>query len=261
MPQELRYPLSLGSDPMTNYIKFTEFKRKSRKSTEEGDIINLYMPERLQNPNTIGWDSEKLGTIGGFVDNMINGGALSGGASGIGQHAINAGSIQTGVLLSGVAGKMMGSNVSGERLFSHTMKMIPNPFLTMIFRGVDFRTFEFNFKFYPHSKAEAQEIHRIIKSFRRAAYPTKPADNDPYFLRYPSEFEIEYQITDPMGIEGRWNRYLNKFKRSVIAAIDTDYTATGMFAVHRDGFPSVVSLNLRMTEIEIITSNDIENGY
>lgn len=252
---ELRYPLSLGTEPYASSLKIKEFRRKSRKASEPGDIINLYMPERLMNPNTISWDKEKLGTIGGFVDNLINGGAMSGGVTGVGQHAVDAGSVQTGVLLGGVSSKLLGLPTTGEQTFAHVMKGIPNPFLTMIFRGVDFRTFEFNFKFYPHSEEEAEVIHQIITSLRAGAYPEKPADGSPYFLRYPSEYELEYQF------DGEHNRFLNKFKRCVIDAIDTDYTATGMFAIHVNGFPTLISLNIRFSEIEIITRNDIEDGY
>lgn len=257
---ELRYPLKVASEPLSNYIKFIEFKRVDRNTSRPGDIISLYLPERLMNPSTVSWDNEKLGTIMGFVDNMINGGGIAGGGSNIAQHAANAGAVQTGVLLHGMAGKLLGSPASGESLYAHNSKGIPNPYLTFVFRGVNFRTFEFNFKFYPHSKEEAEMIHKIIKSLRSAAYPTKARGND-YFLRYPSEFILEYHFIDDKGSD-QLNKYLNKFKRCVIVGVDTDYTATGGFAVHRTGFPTLISLNLRMTEIEILTSEDIDkDGY
>jgi len=261
----LRYPVSLGSQPLTHYIKFTEFVRKDRNASTPGEIINIYMPEKLINPNTISWSPEKLGTLAGVVENIANDyyagniTSVSSAANSIGSEAQGALEKHGMMVIANLAAKIMQSGVTGDTMFAHGTKSIPNPYLTQIFRGVDFRQFEFNFKLYPHSREEASEIYDIIKAFRKASLPAKAPDNN-YFLKYPSEFEIEYKYVSP-DLEDMSNLFLPKFKRCVLTAINTDFTPTGMFTVTRDGFPSVISLSLAFSEIEIVLKDDVDDGY
>lgn len=262
----LRYPITLGSEPLSHFIKFTEFKREGReKPASPGKIINIYMPDKLRNPNTISWSPENLGVLGGIAENIINnadtlssGGSIKNAANSVGSNAMQGLVVHGGMLIANKASTML-RGPSAESVFAHHQKGIPNPYLTMIFRGVNFRTFQFDFMLYPHSKKEAKEIDKIIKAFREASLPSKP-DGNPYFLKYPNEFEIEYKYIDAMGGD-KENKFLNKFKRCVITSINTDYTPTGMFSVMRDGFPSVISLSIGFSEIDLVLREDIENGY
>lgn len=261
----LRYPISLGSEPLSHYIQFMEFVRVDRTASQPGEIINIYMPEKLTNPNTVGWTPEKLGTLAGVVENIGND-YYAGKINNVNDVVNSIGSEGTDALekhgmmvVANVAARIMKSGASAESVFGHVTKTIPNPYLTQIFRGVDFRSFEFNFKLYPHSRAEAMEIYNIIKAFRKASLPEKGQDNN-YFLKYPSEFEIQYKYVSST-LQDMDNLWLPKFKRCVLTAINTDFTPTGMFTVTRDGFPSVISLSLAFSEIEIVLKGDIDDGY
>jgi hypothetical protein len=247
-----KYPANVGDDVFQACIQFSEWERQDRKSSKPANTYTLYMPERLVNPNTVSWDAEKLGVIAGIGTQMLHGkeGAMDG-LRQLGDAAIWRG----GFNLASTLGQMLGSGASAETLMGAAAQKIPNPYLTMIFRGVDFRTFEFSFKLYPHSQADTQTIYDMIKSLRKASLPPGKGGANEAILGYPNEFTIEYQF------EGKPNKWLNKFKRCVLVGIDTDYTGSGMWSMTRDGFPAEISLNLRFTEIEIVLRDDVEEGY
>jgi hypothetical protein len=247
-----KYPAGVGDDVFQACIQFSEWERKDRNSSSPANTFTLYMPERLTNPNTVSWDAEKLGVLAGIGTKMINGEmGVGSGAANIGESAATRGGFN---LASSLAQKL-GSGVSAETLMGATSQKIPNPYLTMLFRGVDFRTFEFLFKLYPHSQDDTTVIYDMIKAFRMASLPPGRGSSGDSILGYPNEFTIEYQF------EGKPNRWLNRFKRCVLVGIDTDYTGSGMWSMTRDGFPAEITLNLRFTEIEIVLRQDVEDGY
>lgn len=60
---------------------------------------------------------------------------------------------------------------------------------------------------------------------------------------------------------GESNKYLHKFKRSVITALDVDYTPNGMFAVMRNGMPACIQVSMKLSEIELVMRKDVDEGY
>jgi hypothetical protein len=253
----LKYPLNLDVEPLSSYVKFKVFKRDSRTgSSPDKPDIALYMPENLQNSSTVSWDADKLGSVGGLLKNMKDTGSFQGASNHFKNNWSDFGMAWGGQQVSQKAAEIIGSNIDGAGLMGAMFQKIPNPFLTLIFRGVDFRTFEFVFKLYPHSAGEAAMIHEIIKKFRKSAYPKKPEGSDtPYFLEYPCEFEIEYFFN------GGLNPWLHKFKRCALTGCDVNYTGQGAFYIQRDGFPTLITLSLRFSEIEILLRHDIEAGF
>lgn len=251
---EYKYPAGVGDGIFHACIQFTEWQRDDRNSSFPTNTYTLYMPERLVNPNTVSWDSEKFGIVANKITNFVGGGQ-----QGVLDSLSDVGSVALHNLkynLLGSVAQMLGSSASTEAIRAASSQKIPNPYLTMIFRGVDFRTFEFTFKLYPHSQEDTLTIYEMIKSFRKAALPPgSGAGGGPAFLGYPNEFTIEYIYN------GERNPWLNRFKRCVIVGIDTDYTGSGMWSMTRDGFPAEITLNLRFSEIEIVLRDDVEEGY
>lgn len=250
---DFRYPANVGDDIFHACIQFKEYERMDRNTSSPANTYTLYMPERLVNPNTVSWDAEKLGVIAGIGSKMVNGEAgVFEGLGSLAQTALYRGGFN---FASSIAQKL-GSSASTETLMGVTKQKIPNPYLTMLFRGVDFRTFEFSFKLYPHSQADTGTISGMLKELRKASLPPgSGAGGGPSILGYPNEFEIQYLY------DGNVNPWLNKFKRCVLVAIDTDYTGSGMWSMTRDGFPAEINLNLRFTEIEIVLRDDVQDGF
>lgn len=261
---DLVYPTSL-KDAAANpaWMQFNFFNRESPKESSPKDKISLYMPESASAPSTVSWDSEKFGFIGnavsqgaaafqrgsgmaGAVDAVKAGwNSVQGGSDLIMAHALaNVGSAAVG---------LMGGSVSAEGLMGAVAGKIPNPYLTMVFRGIDFRNFSFVFKFYPFQESDCTLIDDIIKTFRANQLPDYEAGMT--MLGYPAECQISYKWMD------KDNKWLHKFKRAVCTGVDVDYTPTGMFSTMRNGFPSEITVSTKWSEIELVTRADISEGY
>ena len=234
-------------------IQFTIFERNDRNSTNPITSIFLYMPKQVALPNTVSWGADSFGS------NMGRYAAAGGGWEGL--KSMAGGAMDDLGSLTERSGGWAGA-VAG--LFSSDFKEknwavsghVKNPFLTALFRGVDLRTFAFQFQFYPHNEAEGQEIHKIIKELRMAALPPGSGNGGgPGWLKYPREFEIKYMMN------GEESKYLYKFRRCVLQDISVNYTPNGRWAMFRNGMPVQVDLDLKFMEIEIILRKDVEEGY
>ena len=252
----LTYPqgISLDETHFPAWIKFDIYKRKSPKDSTPLQTINLFMPESLNNPNTVSWDTERLGFIGGKMVNQKDGmslGTLMGGAwDTVKLFGSN--------MASGAASSMAqycGGRATADQLRGALQGQVRNPYLTMLFRGVDFRTFAMDFTFYPHVESDCDLIDNIIREFRAHSLPPGAAADQPSFLGYPNEVEIAYMW------RGKENRYMHKFKRCVITGIDVNYTGAGMMSVMRNGFPSHIKMHLKFSEIDLVLAEDVRKGY
>ena len=256
MAEKLIYPSALESKPLQGFIKFMAHERNTTKESEPDKEIYLYMPESLNNPNTVDWSPESLGTLAGGMYSAYQNGF---GNKDIGSAALDTLMPSVGQSIGSLAKKLLSSPASEAALGGIVTGSIPNPYMTMMFKGVNFRTFEFTFKLYPHNTKERDSIHKIIKYLRGAALPPGGGKGmSPAMLGYPKEFDIEYWFVDKDGAS-KPNKYLNKFKRSVIVGIETNYTGAGQFAQMRDGFPTEITLNLRFTELSIVLRDDVDN--
>lgn len=271
---DTRYPKNLGAkDEFPAQIRFTFFKMKNAMDTggEQKDRVVLYMPESASQPSTVSWTNEKFGFVGaglarsgGEVRKVYNSGgdvqgamraAVAGaaGASTAYDAFSGAGDLASAKAMAGTGSaisQFLGGNVSTEGLMGAVAGKIPNPYLTCIFEGIDFRSFAFTFKFYPFEESDCQEIFDIYQTFRKNSLP-EYVDGERTFLGYPHSCEIEYLW------KGEVNPWLHRFKRSVCTAVDIDYTAAGMFSVMRNGFPSEIVMSTKWTEMELVTAEDV----
>jgi hypothetical protein len=247
MAAELWYPdLLQDGEAFPCHVLFTFFKRDSTKSSDLQDQVHLYMPEDFGQPNTLSWDSSfRAGQQ-----------LLSAAASGVGGLGSLIKSPGVSNFLKSASSAMHGvGNVSTD-LAGVATGMIPNPYLTQMFRGIDMRNFEFTFRFVPFRSQDCDTIHEIIKVFRKWSLPEGPdAGGASFYLEYPGEVEVEYIFN------GGNNVYLHKFKRSVITSLDVNYTGAGMWTMMRNGFPTETVMRVSFSEIQIVVRKDVEEGY
>lgn len=244
---ELYYPeLLRNQEAFPANIHFTFYERFSTKSSELRDQVHLYMPEQFGQPNTVTWDSSFRG-----------GQALVGAVGGITSWIADKFRMQ--------AMKTMGQQISGlaqnglpsQDLAELSMGVMVNPYLAQIFRAIDFRNFQYTFRFVPFTLEDCDNIKEILTVFRKWALPSGPAGGagSPY-LNYPGEVDVQYQFMDGE------NKFIHRFKRSVITGIDIDYTGAGMWTMMRNGFPTETVMNVKLSEIQLVVREDVEeNGY
>ena len=130
-----------------------------------------------------------------------------------------------------------------------------NPNQQVLFDGIDFRIYQLVFTFTPYSKQEAQTVAEIIKMFKIHAAPRllEGAGGGMFFIP-PSTF------TPTFRFNGRINKNISQVTESVITNIIVDYAPQG-FSTHTDGAPVQTTLTIDFRELELITSQKVEQGF
>jgi hypothetical protein len=131
-----------------------------------------------------------------------------------------------------------------------------NPQEQLMFEGIRFRTFSMSFTFTPTSQEEALTIQSIIRTFRQHAAPRVISAVAGFFFVPPSQFYVQYFLAG----QGE-NKYINKFKRSVLENVSVNYAPNG-WSAHADGAPVQTTLTLSFKELELVDKLDIrDEGY
>ena len=128
-----------------------------------------------------------------------------------------------------------------------------NPFREVLFESVNYRTFQFNYRFLPKTPAETEKVKNIIATFKKHMHPELSAEK--FFYIYPSEFDIKYYYKD------KENKYLHKFAKCALTDLVVDYGGD-QFVTFPDGAPIEIGMSLKFQELEQMTSEGIQtNGY
>jgi hypothetical protein len=130
-----------------------------------------------------------------------------------------------------------------------------NPNQQVLFDGIDFRRYQLAFTFTPYSKQEAETVAAIIKMFKTHAAPRLvEGSGGGMFFVPPSTF------TPTFRFNGQPNKKISQVTESVITNINVDYAPQG-FSAHTDGAPVQTTLTIDFRELELITSQKVEQGY
>ena len=128
-----------------------------------------------------------------------------------------------------------------------------NPKKEQLFKGVDFRTFSFDYQFFPRSQDEAANVLKIIREFKFHMHPEfKDAGNFLYI--YPSEFDISYYQN------GTENLNLHKHTSCVLQELNVNYTPNGSFTTFPNGMPTQINVTLGFRELALLTKDKVDDG-
>ncbi len=245
---------------------------KAGKTTTEllGNIY-MNMPNNIAYSEDANWGGQELGIVGTGVSNMIQG---SGGGGDLLKGA-GVGSIGTaassgiGAALGGVAGKLglgaiLGALGGGaiQKGIEHSLSVAQNPYMEMMFSGVGFRSFSFEFNLRPRSEGEIEEVGKIIQMFRQHSRPSWVNHGmGKSFMEYPQEFHIKF-LTMHHGSAGpsdSWNTNtaLPALKPCVLSSVATNYTPQSMWTAFNNGSPVSTSLSLSFQETQLVMAEDI----
>lgn len=262
---ELMFPIN---DELENSIIFTtrprknrasssnDVSRKSLLSSDEQVEIQLYVPDELNSSSNVQYEAQGVGSgarsaiqgLGGM--SQIGQGNVLDGLGEMGQAAITA--ISTGLQ------NMMAKTATGNVMFFLQGKAT-NPMQEQMLKGVDFRTFSFNYIFFPRSQQEAEMINDIIYYFRTAMLPdTYPAmgggGDDPSdvegFFNYPNVWDIQFSGPIAEKVDG--------FLPCVLTKCDVNHTGGLKFSTYYDGQPIKTSMSLDFAEIKILTQESYQ---
>jgi hypothetical protein len=270
-----------GSSAQTQAIIDTSIKKITNKSFLQTtklttDAIALYMPDTLNYSYSQGYDDIPIGNeLGGkilaaggsAVDAFKSGtggedslGALAKGAATAGASIGKSVRNEAAAAIASGAGAVLGEN-TGRLGFTAVTGTVRNPMLEMIYKSPNFRTFQFDFTFYPRDEREALEVQRIIERVRFHQAPELVSDAQG-FLVPPSEFDIKFYYG------GTQNPNIPPISTCVLEKIDVNYAPNGFSAYEvpgenqpslgRTGMPVAINLQLSFKETTYLTKADFK---
>jgi len=151
-----------------------------------------------------------------------------------------------------MAGTMGAVNKANEinparGMLSALSKSAPNPRKEQLFKSMEFRRFSFNYQFAPRSKAEANNVKRIINMFKFYMHPEYQNNTNKMLFLFPSEFDIVYYFGD------KEHPHLNKISTCVLTDLQVNYSPNGQLATFADGMPTQINVQMSFLELEVLT--------
>jgi hypothetical protein len=160
-----------------------------------------------------------------------------------------------------VAGGLVGEGTA-KLGFQKLTGAVRNPMLELIYQSPSFRTFQFDFSFYPRDENEALEVQKIIERLRFHQAPELLKDAGG-FLVPPSEFDIKFYYG------GSQNPNIPPIATCVLTTIDVNYAPNGFSAYEvpgevapalgRTGMPVAINITLQFKETTYLTKDDFKN--
>ncbi len=254
---ELTYPLD---EELQNYIVFSIRPRRKRvgKSaanlmSDESCEIMLYVPDGLTSAAAVSYAKAELGPGARGMTNIQD-------AEGI-MEKLEEGAEQTFAAADRAFTKFAGFMSGGTKNIREGRAT--NPMIEQSFEGVDFRSFTFDYEFYPRSAQEAAEVQQIIYKFKTAMLPDTygagmeegeesddaAADVENYF-NYPNIFDVTF--------EGPLKAKLDGFLPMVLTDCEVDYFNGNSVAYFQDGTPITTSMKLSFSEIKILSQESYQ---
>jgi len=247
---------SVGSKP----ISF------GQKTSRISQAIALYMPDNINVTYNAGYDSPGLsdafgadiGKLAAFAGSSslkdILNGDIRKAASTVWSDKVTGGLAASLPVAAEEAGSALpGSGGSQVALFAAGYSL--NPQIQVIFRGVDLRTFQFDFLLAPNNAAEAAIIQNIITLFKFHQAPEVASGFVGRYFIPPSQFDIQFIHN------GQINSNIHQISTCVMTNFFVDYAATGQWATYSDGAPVITRLQMQFQEIEIMTKSRILQGF
>jgi hypothetical protein len=245
----------------------TYAKTGLRTTKRTTDTIALYMPDTLafsQSQSFAGLDlggglAATLGAGYSGVQNMLSGDMSNTDKA---NYALKNATPFVLNALANIAGQ------AGRAVFAGFTGTTVNPMMEVVYSAPEFRSFRFDFMFYPRSSIEAKEVQNIIQRIRFHQAPEVLGNNSAgglggYFLVPPSEFDIKFYYN------GTENPNIPSISTCVLQTVDVDYAPNGFAAYEvledrnipkwgSTGMPIGIRLGLVFKETQIITKFDLQ---
>ena len=250
----------------TRLKNITDKRFSVTKKTElTTDAIALYMPDTLNYIYSQGYSDLSPG-------NSVLGQSIAAGASEYekftqGQSAYD--SMKNTVIKAGLAklteaAREKAGDVGALGAFAATGTVL-NPMMELLYTGQSqFRTFQFDFFFYPRDEREALEVQKIIQRLRFHQAPEISGSFGQGFLIPPSEFDIRFYYN------GAQNPNIPAIGTCVLDNININYAPNGFSAYEvpeetfpslgRTGMPVAIQLTLAFKEVSYLTKDDFDVG-
>ena len=242
----------------TGFVRFTPCNLEGGFGGVSGEVVQLYLPPGITFSDGANYEGFEMGMTGIGMDAMnasndeING--MTAGEVYSELEKLNNGS----KIASSILSKMAGTLGIAPAAIGGGLRVAPNPNTRVLFKSVALRTFQFSFKMIPTSFQEAEQIKKIVLSFRSQMYPELAGGSDTTSIGYlyPDMYKIE------MTLGGR--TVPPNVKPSFLTSVATNFNASSGAVMAEQGsneYWSEVDLSLTFGEGVTLNKKDIRDGF
>jgi len=231
-----KFPSNL-SDKYYMSLQFFKYSRQDINQIGSVSLLNswkLPVPANMVDAQGVNYGEEEVGTALGGAASAAFGTDTNAAGGKLGQAL--------GALGVGGAAGLLGAVSPGLKAgVSSMLGITANPFMTVMFKSPNYRTYNFSWRFYPRNPQESQSLMSLIKTIRFNQLPQRSPNVGGAVLTYPSLVRVNL-------IAG--NSQLYPFKYGVIENSSFNYAPEGVPSFHRDGKPSTVDVSFSVKEVE-----------
>jgi hypothetical protein len=258
----LKFPHDLGQYAFA--LQFAKYKRPvplSRSTDEITQTIYLPLPRELNGGHQMNLATPETGLIGSVVDASmlaiekggVDGGTAASVALPAASLAVGAAASATGVI--GIVGKMAAAGAlsdSVSAVVEQTVGAVPNPNISVSYKGPALRTFQFNWEFSPNNANESQILQNILTEIQKRSLAAFSVEGSSALLSYPETVKVKVLPGGPGEIGD-----LMKFKKAFVSGIDIRYAPNGLPSFFKGTkAPTFIGLTITLQEIEYFVSAD-----
>jgi hypothetical protein len=275
-PENMFDVITAGLGGFTGSMAKKQLALKGASAEVIGSIY-LNMPNGIQFNESANWSGQELGFMGKMAQNLVTGGgegdaagaitgAVAGGAGSMVGAAV--GAIPSLVSKLGIKGGMFGMAIGAmaagspiQKGFESALGVAQNPYMEMMFSGIGFREFQFEFILRPKDIKEVKTVSEILRMLRTFTKPTfSEGKLGKSFMDYPMEFGIKFLtgVGDTnFGTSFTNNTNIPKLKTCVCSNVTSNFTPQSIWAAHKGGVPLAVTLGLSFKETELVMAEDV----
>src|SRR6056300_274474 len=130
-----------------------------------------------------------------------------------------------------------------------TSNTAPAAYKDVLFEGIDYRTFNFTFKFTPRNASESPLVKEICETFKYHSLPqSRSGTGSIASYNLPEEFVMRFYYKD------KPNKFIDVVGLCALQSVQVTYGGD-KFSTHKDGSPVTTELVLTFRELELIEKN------
>ena len=241
--------------------------------------VMLPIPQDLSNEIQAQWQGKQFTATGRAATAALAAGNFAFANTVVSNIAGNAKALQTALntaVLNSIPG--VGGNISFNDVSGSTRGIVINPNAELLYDSPEMREIGMIFKLVPRNQKEAEQIQKIVMTFRAASMPRWGATGgEPLRTEAGAGTDPEGDIIN-FGGENNWIRvpdlckfsfmkgtdvhpYLIQFKPCAINRVEVNYTSDGTYATYSDGMPVCTELRLNFMETKLVFADEVGMGY
>lgn len=252
-------------DPRTGKVLTSTFRQSKSSSTladrfsgnyvRTTTTIDLYMPGQIQTSYISDWGQENLGAIGSLADAGMGLSSVNNWDDASSAWDVVKRSLKESASSTSASAIQAISPLNVETLRKTASSTLSNPYMEVLFNGVQNRTFSFTFKMIPQNEREQIKIKNIVDEFKFHRAPEFKYSGQSNYMLFPSEFDIQF-----LNNQGE-NPWLFKISTCALTNFTINYTPDGQYATRNDGSPFATEITLEFTELLSLTKESHKEGY